>query len=100
MNKTAMNTLSIDEIRAHVEQLPQERRNAFWWTIGVIFRCYLEECRAVLLVLDEGSEREIPHLTTTGVNASYDDSFRMVQAAYGMFMDAYKDMDKAREHLQ
>lgn len=87
----------MSEIQAQIHSLPPDRKEKFWVSIALIMRCFLKDDSAVLIHLNREGK---PELTTTGINATYEDSFHMVQASYGMFMDTLKDMENAKENLQ
>ena len=90
-----------EEIKAATEALPFEKKAALWIAIGALTHCFIEDESGVFLSLrsdDEDGEGKV--LVTTGINAPYEECFRMVRAAYAMFLDAEVDMECAKENLQ
>ena len=86
-----------EDIIEQIQALPQEQKDKFLTAMAAVIRCFLKEDAAVLIHLRKEDKLE---LTTTGINATYEDSFHMVQASYGMFMDTFKEMENAKENLQ
>lgn len=89
-----------DEIKDATETLPFEKKAALWIAIGALIRCFVEDESGVFLALRPDSEGEGKMLVTTGINAPYEECFRMIRAAYAMFLDAEVDMECAKENLQ
>lgn len=84
------------EIQERIEDMPPDARAALRVAFEMLLRCYTEEpCKGVFLMLDESDSV----LTTTGINATYQECFRMVHASHGMFMEVI-DVDTGREQMQ
>ena len=89
-----------EEIKTATEALPVEKKTALWVAIGALIRCFIKDESGVFLSLCSDEDGEGKVLVTTGINAPYEECFRMVRAAYAMFLDAEVDMKCAKENLQ
>ena len=70
------------EIQQRIEEMPDDARAALRTAFQMLVRCYTEDsCKGVFLMINEAEHV----LTTTGINAEYEECFRMVRASYSMF---------------
>lgn len=85
------------EIQQRIEEMPDDARAALRTAFQMLVRCYTEDpCKGVFLMVDEAEHV----LTTTGINADYEECFRMVRASYSMFVDTLLDGAREGDTLQ
>ena len=89
MNEREIGNSLLKRLQDDIHSFPVEKQKAFWRTVAMVIRCFLEDSQGVLLLVEhEGENGETRHLTTTGINSTYEESYDLVSVSYAMFVEA------------
>lgn len=79
---------------AQVAAMPEEKREALINAIKLIFRTFTEDdTQGVLILVDNQS-----CMTTMGLNATYNETARLVDIAMGLFVEAAIESSEETKH--